>query len=456
MPRLAEKMTDKRLKALTKETACGVVPGLIVTVRKRADGSLGKYFVLRYQSNGKTAKYNLGAYPQMSLAQAFEKAKAWREQLDAGIDPAEGLKKQKDEKIFKSGITLEDLIWQWVDFEAKRGLWDMSAKKTKEDFWLGWFKQHFTDELKRMPAVKVTPKILADAFGEKWVSMVDTPERILSDMARAYAWGIRQGILPAIDNPAKVNGGILGDLLPHKRPTGSHRPSLPVARMPDFFAALVDSVPTSQAARCLAFAILTAARNSTAREATWDEMHFEAKIPHQLVPRKRMKVKTEKLPFDRKTPLSPAAIGVLKTAPKFVLPDGPSYVFPNIRAGKTTPISQEVLTKAIALLHKKQKAIDGIGWVDPNILTNQGVPRRVCAHGLARATFKTWANDAVGYGHAEFKESTLESCLDHRHEKYANAYDREQAMGDMKRVFDAWGEYCCSKLDDRQKKILGL
>lgn len=74
----------------------------------------------------------------------------------------------------------------------------------------------------------------------------------------------------------------------------------------------------------------------------------------------------------------------------------------------------------------------------------------------SRASFKTWANDAASYKHSEFREATLESCLDHRHEKYANAYDREQALGDMRRVFDAWGEFCFSKLTEEQKKRLGL
>ena len=35
-----------------------------------------------------------------------------------------------------------------------------------------------------------------------------------------------------------------------------------------------------------------------------------------------------------------------------------------------------------------------------------------------------------------------ESCLDHRNESYQCAYDREQALGDMREVFDAWGKFC--------------
>ena len=45
--RVAERLTAIRLKTLEKVTACGVVPGLYVTVRKLADGSFAKYFVLK-------------------------------------------------------------------------------------------------------------------------------------------------------------------------------------------------------------------------------------------------------------------------------------------------------------------------------------------------------------------------------------------------------------------------
>ena len=44
MPRVAERMTEKRLRSLTKGCSCGVVPGLEVRVRTLGDGSTAKYF----------------------------------------------------------------------------------------------------------------------------------------------------------------------------------------------------------------------------------------------------------------------------------------------------------------------------------------------------------------------------------------------------------------------------
>lgn len=74
--RLAERMIEKQLKAVTKTRACGGVPGLVVKVVKLKDGSLAKYFILRESTINRI--FTLGRYPQMSLADAFKKAADWK------------------------------------------------------------------------------------------------------------------------------------------------------------------------------------------------------------------------------------------------------------------------------------------------------------------------------------------------------------------------------------------
>lgn len=208
----------------------------------------------------------------------------------------------------------------------------------------------------------------------------------------------------------------------------------------------MELVSVSQTARCLAFAILTAARNTTAREATWGEIQKddEGNWLH-VIPRERMKVKSEKIPFDRKTPLSPQAVELLENTPRIGF-DGSQLIFPNINKGKRSAFTRDAVRALIKRMHDKQRKIDGIGWVDPDQKDRTGKPRIVTLHGCARATFNTWAKDARGYGHKAFSRDLRESCLDHRNESYQCAYDREQALGDMREVFDAWGKYCFSEL----------
>lgn len=77
--RLADRMTEKQLKATVKTTACGGVPGLVLKVTKLKDGTMAKYFILRESTLNRI--FTLGRYPQMSLAEAFKKAAEWKAKL---------------------------------------------------------------------------------------------------------------------------------------------------------------------------------------------------------------------------------------------------------------------------------------------------------------------------------------------------------------------------------------
>lgn len=357
--KMVSPMTEKRLKALIKSAACGVVPGLNVRVVELKDGSLAKYFVLRERSVNRT--FTLGKYPDLSLSDAFKKAAVWKKKIKQGVDPSaeekalrDALKRQPEASEAEQDVlTFEKLIRQWIDFNEKRGRWSKTSK-SKTEVWDGFFRNHIPDSIRTCPVEKLTAQMFYDALAEKWRTMIDTPERILSDARQAIDWAMRSEMIPPMLNPCVVKDGKLGDLLPLDRPVGGHEPALPPKRMPEFFKALMELVPVSQTARCLAFAILTAARNSTAREATWDEIQQDddGNWLH-VIPRERMKVKSEKIPFDRKTPLSPQALELLNTAPRIPL-DGPQYVFPNVNKGRRSPFTRDAIRALIKRMHDKR------------------------------------------------------------------------------------------------------
>lgn len=449
--KLVAPITEKKLKSITKSTACGGVPGLWVKVVELKGGKLAKYFVLRERTIGRI--FTLGKYPDMPLSEAFKKAAEWKKMVKQGVDPAKEEKERRDalrrerETVLEVAnvLSFEKLIRQWIDFNEKRGRWSKTSK-SKTEVWDGFFRNHIPEPVRLCPVTQLTPQMFYDALVEKWRTMVDTPERILSDSRQAIDWAMRSEMIPPMINPCIVKDGKLGDMLPLDRPVGGHEPALPPKRMPAFFKALMELVPVSQTARCLAFAILTAARNTTAREATWDEIQQddEGNWLH-VIPRERMKVKSEKIPFDRKTPLSPQAVELLKAAPRYPS-DVVQLIFPNINRGLRSPFTRDAVRALIKRMHDKQRKIDGIGWIDPEQKDRTGKPRIVTLHGCARATFNTWAKDGRGYGHAAFSRDLRESCLDHRNESYQCAYDREQALGDMREVFDAWGKFCFSAM----------
>lgn len=225
--RLAERMTEKQLKAVTKTRACGGVPGLVVKVVKLKDGSLAKYFILRESTINRI--FTLGRYPQMSLADAFKKAADWKVKIRQGIDPSEEEKALKASLRRKSApsddrLTFEQLIYQWIEFNEARGRWN-NPSKPKKEVWKGFFRNHIPDSIRMCPVEELKPEMFAAALGEKWRTMIDTPERILSDARQAIDWAIRSEFVPPMLNPAQVKDGKLGDLLPLVRAEGGHEPA---------------------------------------------------------------------------------------------------------------------------------------------------------------------------------------------------------------------------------------
>ena len=126
-------ITEKKLRTVTKHTACGVVPGLYVWVTLLKSGELAKYFVLRERSINRT--FTLGKYPDMSLAEAFKKAAEWKEKIKQGVDPSKEEKERRNalRREQKGGsdapdvLTFERLIRQWINFNEKRGRWSTTV-----------------------------------------------------------------------------------------------------------------------------------------------------------------------------------------------------------------------------------------------------------------------------------------------------------------------------------------
>lgn len=77
------------------------------------------------------------------------------------------------------------------------------------------------------PLTQLTAQMFYDALAEKWRTMVDTPERILSDAWQAIDWAMHSEMIPPMINPCIVKDGKLGDLLPLDRPAGGHEPHCP-------------------------------------------------------------------------------------------------------------------------------------------------------------------------------------------------------------------------------------
>src|SRR5262249_18467775 len=100
---MARRLTDRALKALgkrnlpsagkTRDVDDGVVPGL--KARVMPSGEISFVLVARYPGSRNPTRRSLGLYGELTLNEAREKARRWRELLRKGIDPSEQEKRER-------------------------------------------------------------------------------------------------------------------------------------------------------------------------------------------------------------------------------------------------------------------------------------------------------------------------------------------------------------------------
>ena len=234
-----------------------------------------------------------------------------------------------------------------------------------------------------------------------WQTKTETATRVRQRIEAVLAWatvnGYREG-----PNPAAWEGN-----LQHALPKAAkvrrvqHHAALPWADVGEFMAALRQRDGT--AARCLEFAILTAARSGEARLATWDEIDLKANI--WTVPAGRMKA--GKL---HKVPLSDPAIALLRSLPRHA---GNEYVFAAPRGGPLSDMSLSAVVRRMDVA---------------------AVP-----HGF-RSTFKDWCRSSTA-----FADEVSELALAHVNSDATRAaYARDELLPQRKQLMQAWAKHCAT------------
>jgi len=136
-----------------------------------------------------------------------------------------------------------------------------------------------------------------------------------------------------------------------------------------------------ESAQALQFAISTAARSGEVRGATWQEIDVDAKT--WTVPAERMKAKKP-----HRVPLSEPALRLLRSRPRGEAGD---VIFASSRDGAQ-------LSNMAMLATVRRMQVDAV------------------PHGLARATFKTWATECNSFPR-EVVEMALAHTLENKTEE---------------------------------------
>ncbi|SEW32870.1 Phage integrase family protein [Cognatiyoonia koreensis] len=347
-------------------------------------------WILRYQVQGRRRDLGLGAYPDVTLAMARERATEARRLIANGEDPI-AKKKQAKPKTFKDAAL--ELI------ENKRHGWK-NAKHAAQ--WTSTLESYVFPKIGQVQVSKIETADVISTLTPIWSEKPETANRVRQRIEAvidyASALGIRTG-----DNPARWRGH-LDHLLPKPKKVRAvkHHAALPHADIADFMTEL--STRTGIAAQALGFTILTAARSGETRGMIWGEVDLENAT--WTIPAQRMKAGKE-----HRVPLSKAAIALL--GPRR---DANALVFESeAKPGK--PISDMSMTAVLRRMKRDN----------------------ITVHGF-RSTFRDWAGETTG-----FPREVIEAALAHGiKDKAEAAYARSDLFDKRRLLMEAWASTTAS------------
>ncbi|MGY2052692.1 tyrosine-type recombinase/integrase [Methylobacterium sp. JK268] len=356
------------------------------------DPSGAKRWMLRTIVQGHRRDIGLGGLSVVPLAEAREKALAFRKLAREGGDPlAERRKTPISVPTFAEAV-------EKVHDEHK-ATWK-NAKHAQQ--WINTLQTYACPHLGAMPVDRIATPDVLKALAPIWLTKPETARRVRQRIGTVMDWAKAAGHRSG-DNP--IDG--VGKGLPKQTDRDEHHAALPYAEVPAFVARLRTCGGSEPVRLAFEFLILTAARTGEVLGMNWSEVDIAERL--WTVPAARMKAGRE-----HRVPLSDRALAVLARAK--ALSTGMALVFPG-RSGER-PLSNMVF---LMLLRRMELGIT--------------------AHGF-RSSFRDWAAEQTNLPR-EVSEMALAHTVENRVEA---AYRRGDLLEKRRELMHVWAIY----LDCRQ------
>lgn len=440
MPKISKTLSEKQIqsivtKAIDGTYAIGGVEGLCIRIRDNKCK-----FVLRYTLDGTRHVLTLGDRSVLSLSAARKIALEKKLLIVKNQDPVAIRKLERSSKQTqqpRKNKNFEFVAKQFIVERQKNGYWRYNRKNGALQS-MRLLERYAFPKIGQLSVNSLTSEIIWDFIKPIWTTKTNTAQKLLTLVRQICNWAIAHNIRRFKDNPAdlKTSLGVLLEPLKYARKPKQNHAAASVEDLPEIFSRLHKLHSVS--AKAAEFAILTAARSSAVRFATWDEFDLGKGI--WRIPLEHDKSKLQKR--DRTIFLSKEAIALLKNLCRF--PESP-LVF---NGYKNKPLADMTLLMVLRRLHKIRKKEDHIGWIDHAKTRLLGKECIITLHGTARATFKTWAKSDVFKNNRRFDQEAVELCLLHsKNDGYNGAYDRAFLARERRFIMNEWAKYCFSKIN---------
>lgn len=412
-------------KQVQTAVACDHADGGGLWLRVREAGAS---WVLRYTApDGRRRDMGLGIAHRGSLAQAGASltsaragAHAARELLRVGVDPLES--KAKGREVAAQALVTQKASQareRWTLARCARDYHERVVEPNRTSKhaaqWIASLENHIPPALWHIPIEDIEPAPLLRALlavspherarNLKGGRLLETTSRIRQRLDAIFEDAMFHR--RASSNPAAALRRKLTEAAP-KRQTKGRLAALPYRDAPDLLR-LVRAMPGT-AARCLEFAVLTAARTGEVIDAEWAEVDIANGV--WTVPADRMKSGETHVVY-----LPPRAVDLLwlqiSQDVRLVFPSPMTLGKPE---GERKPLSKMAMLAALDRLKVRDKTT---------------------VHGLCRSTFSTWANET-----GAARPDVIEACLAHEEvNRVRAAYNRSDFAKERAALLRAWAEY---------------
>lgn len=399
MPRTVAPLTDTEIRKSKKKR---LFDGGGLMLERLPSGA--RVWRLRYiRPNGDRNRISLGAYSEVSLADARERRDEVRALLRKGLDPASAQRDQKAAERQEAASTFAVVGELWLAArEEKQKAGDISESTLRKARLV--VRSYLIPELRHCPIATLTSRRATEA-----VDKIATKTPSLAVKARHYLSMI---VNFAIDKGFREEGRTLSMRRATKKPKSD---GLPAATEPAEMRALImaiDAYPTPVMRAALTLNMLTAVRPSNLAEAEWSEFdfdHAEWKIPAGKM----------KMAEAHKVYLSTQAINLLRDMRAYS--DGKQFVFPPLARQKSEHLHRDSMSKA---------------------LRDMGFRGKHVTHGF-RAMFCTAARERL-----RIPKDVREVTLAHGSKNEVEAaYNRATFLDERREAMQRWADY----LDDLRK-----
>lgn len=421
MPKQAKELKAIHIKRLSepgRHAVGGVPAGLSLNITDTGARS----WIFRVTVGRNRRHIGLGPYPEVSLAEARERALEMKRKISAGIDPVEERQVERAALAVeqRQRTTFEDAFERYYEEKVQGEL--KNAKHIKQ--WRSTLTTYAFPVIGDKAVASITVEDILAVLRPIWPTKNETASRVRQRIEAVLDWSkameLREG-----ENPARWKGNLQQILpSPNKVQRENRYPAVALDEIADWFRVL--RTREGIAARALEFLTLTASRSGEVRGALWDEIDLANGI--WTIPGDRMKAGRE-----HRVPLSAAAVDLLADQPRLM--DCP-YVFPSPKNGQMSDMTISAVMRRIQAAEEKEGRP---GFLDPRSR------RPAVPHGL-RSSFRDWAAERTDYP-SDMAEMALAHNVGSDVER---AYRRSDMVEKRRAMMEEWARFIRTK-----KKLSG-